>query len=678
MERDTMKKALIVGCNGQDGAWLASHLLKLGYVVHGMVRRGSTDKLWRLRAIDVLDHPDFHIVSGDLTDPHSIYTLAERQFDEWYNLGAQSFVKESFNSPVTTFEINAMGVVHSLEAIRRYSPKTRFYQAGTSEQFGHPRYFFVKPDATAYMSEETEFHPRSPYGVSKVAAHHAVQVAREAYGVFGCVGILFNHECLEFDTPVITKDKNGIIEIVKIGHLVPFIKKGKNLQTKLENELDGLQVWDGLEWATIKSMSAIKRRKQDDNHQMLVLQCRAGAVGTTAHHRCILDSKEERRTSDLEVGVDKLLTGEYPVGDIKMFGVTESMAHLLGLLCSDGYVGDCNGEIRFTNKNIDLLNKFDSLMLSTFGMRPKRRNGKSGYTDGHIEYCSVYSKTLAAFLRERLYTKDGYSRVPIEILNGSIDVKKAFIDGYYEGDGLKNGNSLSFKSNSSILSQGLLFLMGKDFTVYRQKNHNNKNLLDYYYVNWKSDSKKGRHLLKSPDVVRRIDADHNEHEWVFDIETSSGKIMAGVGRIVVHNSELRGEEFVTTKVCKGAIQIARGQLDRIHLGNFEAQRDWGYAPDYVRAMRLMLLQDQPDDYVLATEKTRSIRELCEVAFAHVGLKGSVEDYVAIDNVAYKRPADVEYLRGDATKARSVLGWKPEVSFEEMIGRMCDWWDRREF
>jgi GDPmannose 4,6-dehydratase len=282
-----------------------------------------------------LDDENFHLVSGDLTDPHSLDVLAEKQFDEWYNLGAQSFVQESFNTPAATFEINAMGVVHSLEAIRKRSPKTRFYQAGTSEQFGHPRHLFVKPDTTAYMSEETEFHPRSPYGVSKVAAHHAVQVAREAYGVFGCVGILFNHE-----------------------------------------------------------------------------------------------------------------------------------------------------------------------------------------------------------------------------------------------------------------------------------------------------------------------------------------------------SELRGEEFVTTKVCKAAVEIAAGRMDRLHLGNINARRDWGYSPDYVKAMCLMLLQDEPDDYVLATGQTRSIRELCEVAFKCVGLEKSIWEYVAIDNDAYTRPADVEYLLGDSTKAREKLGWEPEISFEVMIKCMCDWWQGR--
>jgi GDPmannose 4,6-dehydratase len=135
-----------------------------------------------------------------------------------------------------------------------------------------------------------------------------------------------------------------------------------------------------------------------------------------------------------------------------------------------------------------------------------------------------------------------------------------------------------------------------------------------------------------------------------------------------HESERRGLEFVTRKVTHGAAAIKLGLADELALGNLDAERDWGYARDYVEAMWLMLQQDEPDDYVIATGETHSVRELVHEAFAHVGL--DPEAHVRIDP-RYMRPAEVEHLVGDATKARENLGWKPRTSFEDMIRLMVD-------
>jgi len=135
-----------------------------------------------------------------------------------------------------------------------------------------------------------------------------------------------------------------------------------------------------------------------------------------------------------------------------------------------------------------------------------------------------------------------------------------------------------------------------------------------------------------------------------------------------HESERRGLEFVTRKVTHGAAAIKLGLADELSLGNLDAERDWGYAKDYVEAMWLMLQQDEPDDYVIATGETHTVRELVQVAFEHVGL--DPEGHVRIDP-RYMRPAEVEHLIGDATKAREKLGWKPRMSFEDMIRLMVD-------
>ena len=148
----------------------------------------------------------------------------------------------------------------------------------------------------------------------------------------------------------------------------------------------------------------------------------------------------------------------------------------------------------------------------------------------------------------------------------------------------------------------------------------------------------------------------------------SYNLFAASGILFNHESERRGLEFVTRKVTHAAAGIKLGLQDELALGNLDAERDWGYARDYVEAMWLMLQEDEPDDYVIATGEVHSVRELVEVAFDHVGLPS--DQYVRIDE-RFLRPAEVEHLVGDATKAKEKLGWVPKTSFEEMIRRMVD-------
>jgi GDPmannose 4,6-dehydratase len=145
-------------------------------------------------------------------------------------------------------------------------------------------------------------------------------------------------------------------------------------------------------------------------------------------------------------------------------------------------------------------------------------------------------------------------------------------------------------------------------------------------------------------------------------------LFATSGILFNHESERRGLEFVTRKVTHGAAAIKLGLADELALGNLDAERDWGYAKDYVEAMWLMLQQDEPDDYVIATGEAHSVRELVDVAFARVGL--DPESHVRIDP-RFLRPAEVEHLVGDASKARDKLGWEPRTSFEEMVQLMVD-------
>ena len=310
------KTALITGITGQDGAYLSQLLLAKGYQVHGLIARRSSDTLWRLRELGI--EREVQLTDGDLADSAGVARIvATLKPDELYNLGAQSFVGSSWNQPALTTQINALGALHCLEAIRNVSPSTRFYQASTSEMFGLV--------STESQSERTPFHPRSPYGVAKLYAHWITINFRESFGLHASSGILFNHE-----------------------------------------------------------------------------------------------------------------------------------------------------------------------------------------------------------------------------------------------------------------------------------------------------------------------------------------------------SPLRGIEFVTRKVTDAAARSHLGLQDKLHLGNIDAQRDWGFAGDYVEAMWLMLQQDKPDDYVVATGRTTTVRQMCEIAFAHVGL--DYRQYVVIDPKLF-RPAEVDLLLGDASKARERLGWSPRTGLEELIRMM---------
>ena len=155
--------------------------------------------------------------------------------------------------------------------------------------------------------------------------------------------------------------------------------------------------------------------------------------------------------------------------------------------------------------------------------------------------------------------------------------------------------------------------------------------------------------------------------WMVKNYRESYGMFACNGILFNHESERRGIEFVTRKISDGVAKIELDLADSIALGNLEAKRDWGYAPDYVEGMWLMLQQDEPDDYVLATGESHSIREFLDIAFDEIGIK-DWEQYVTQDP-RFFRPAEVEVLRGDATKAKEKLGWTPKTSFEELVRKM---------
>lgn len=222
----TTKRALVTGITGQDGSYLAEHLLELGYEVHGTIRTTTSDvSLTRIGHLACGDEPRVVLHITDLGDSHSLMRLIETvQPHEVYNLAAQSHVRASFDQPIHTGDITALGAVRLLEAIRYSSPETRFYQASSSEMFG---------GTPPPQDEHTPFHPRSPYAVAKVYAYWATVNYRESYGIHANNGILFNHESPRRGKDFVTR---------KISSTIPLLMTGQQRRLKLGN-LEARRDW---------------------------------------------------------------------------------------------------------------------------------------------------------------------------------------------------------------------------------------------------------------------------------------------------------------------------------------------------------------------------------------------------------------------------------------------------
>lgn len=204
------KIALITGITGQDGAYLAKLLLDKNYTVYGLSPRRATDNLWRLRYLDILDK--VNLISGDLIDLSSLIRAMQiAKPDEVYNLGAQSFVGTSWEQPILTSNVTALGATNVLEAIRIVNSKIRFYQASTSEMFGKIQ--------QQVQDENTPFYPRSPYGVAKLYAHWMTINYRESFDMYACSGILFNHESPLRGIEFVTRKVTDAVAKIKLGQL---------------------------------------------------------------------------------------------------------------------------------------------------------------------------------------------------------------------------------------------------------------------------------------------------------------------------------------------------------------------------------------------------------------------------------------------------------------------------
>lgn len=668
------KTVLISGISGQDGSILTRKLLELGCKVHGIIRRSSTFNTSRLDDIYVDSHDpkaSLFLHYGDLTDSSSINDIVMKVKPDFiFHLGAMSHVRVSFDIPEYTMDVVGTGTMRMLEAARKLNEhkKVRFYNASSSEQYGRV--------LSIPQTLSTPFNPRSPYGCAKVAAHHATVNYREAYGLFACNGILYNHECLTYNMPVLIR-RDGYIDITQVGDLVAFSSKGKNKQT---TEIDGLEVWDSNKFVKVTHVTASRY-----NGSVRKIVSRMGVLETTPEHVWLKDDSSEVNCGDISKG-DRLEISELPNEAINFTRCTNELAWLLGVMCADGSI--TNGSAKFINKDDELLNRVSDLWMRVSGGSVLKGYQVSGFTGRKdIGYLSLSGdRKLLNWIEENIYTNGTHGssklkKVPKLILNSSSEVIKTFLDGYCAGDGTKSLSNAAyefqyFTTNSPVLALGLRvcisLISGVNVTynVYGPDNNIYKGQIWSERADGKNGQigKSGYNLMKDhQEVIKIIDSDYDG--WVFDLATESGKFTAGTGLIRVHNSEYRGETFVTRKITTGLARIKCGLQDKLFLGNLEAKRDWGYAGDYMDAVIKIVCHTEPDDFIISTNETHTVREFLDLAGEHLGIDW--KKHVEID-AKYFRPTEVDILLGDNSKAVNVLGWKPTVSFKQLVQLMCDY------
>jgi GDPmannose 4,6-dehydratase len=519
------------------------------------------------------------------------------------------------------------------------------------------------------QNELTRFSPRSPYACSKVCAYHQVINYREAYGLFACNGILFNHESNPYYSPILLR-RGGLVDVREIGELITLEKD--DLCREVDFRDKALEIWDNGKWSKILTVSGYRTKKE-----VVRLNSRHGYVELTAGHKLHMKSGP-RDVCDVSVGdevEERVLPTEF--GD-KEIGY--DWAWLLGFFAGDGT--QHGGSLAFFNKNKSLLIRIEDILKDRYlGCNVNWKPHRSGFGNNVNSKIKVTGcPGLVPWIRQNCYSTSRLKKVPIDILNSKKEDMVAYLAGYCAADGTKSMKQLRyelqyFTTKSPILAAGLVFLLNKfnqnvTFNVYRKLWDSGR--LSHYIKGqiWSprdknlngQHGKSGHNLRKNRFEVTKKYVDEIEGTY-YDLETESGTFCAGAGLLHMNNSPRRGETFVTRKITRAATRIKLGLQNELVLGNLDSKRDWGYSPDYVDCMHIMLQHSEPGDYVVATGEMHSVREFVKAAFDVLGLDW--KKHVKF-NEAYLRPTEVDALCGDSSKARSVLGWEPTVDFKELV------------
>lgn len=662
--------ALITGINGQIGSYLADYLVSLNYDVHGIIRRHSEAESQDSRIAHLSGI--VHTYYGDLLDISSLENIIKKvQPDEMYNLAAQSHVAIGAEIALYTTQCNILGLANLLEVYRKFSPRSKFLQSSSSEMFG----FNVDPDG--YQRETTRMDGVSIYGVSKIAGYQLTRFYRRAYNLHACNSICFNNESIPKNSPVIIKDENNLIDILPIEDM---FRTDKHKYEGILDEYKGQLIWSGEKWTKIIKGDCYR----DTNKPMKIVQTVGGSYEATYDHVAFDENNNEIETKNLSVG-NKLRETNYPLS-VDILRGDKDLYRFIGFMVAEGNIAE-DGGIRITGCNKELLINMANLVCNKFGWTYKLYNSGPGKFENCIKdvwQLNIHNDSdFGKWLYKHIYTQRTLEkRIPKFILNANKEMCHSFFDGYWEGDARKAGNERYFykgwASSSATLMLGLNLIF-KKFSPNQipkikcdYRPNSGKSGGRYYYCQLTTDnlSDAKSWLRKDPREIIKIIDSRSDDGWFYDITTESQTFATGPNLIKIHNSPRRGLNFVTAKTVSGAVRIRLGLDDKLVLGNLNSSRDWSHTKDTVRAMHLIVNHNQPDDFVVSSMQTHSIKDMCKYVFNKLGM--NYENYVKQDP-KYKRVEELQYLRGDSTKARTILGWKSEYTFETLMDDMINHW-----
>lgn len=750
-----MPKALITGVTGQDGSYLAEFLLGKGYEVIGMVRRSSTVNFSRIQHIQ----DKITLVSGDLLDQGSLICILQQHTpDEVYNLAAQSFVPTSWEQPVFTGEVTALGVTRILEAIRTVDKGIRFYQASSSVDGQTPVLVRrdgkvqVVPIAALMPSHITDDNCTVPLeGVEILTADERGRVD------FAPVSHIIRH--LKDQIYTVRYKHGGVLRVTGDHSVIVFDEDGGFVEKAVADLQPGdyLITYNGADFPTrnnghipipIDVREEYQSRTQNYRTRIPVSEDLMRLLGCyLAEGHCDLDAErriyrvaltfhidEERKAQDVKAIVNRLfpeltvyerlrpeaasrtvtILGKVIASLCAQFGCTAKEKHLptwiweldrdLVLEFLRGYLGDAQirgTEITYTTASPCLAQELVYLMRNVgLGCRLYRRRNKAhlspqGTLIPEAEcYDIKLSTPYAKLLSEAKTWNPHWQQTALECLPSAIfrqamegicfhKVKYKPLVSKGKAQRLVREAGIQLPEYlEALLQSGLGMAKVREITSERGEFH------VYDVAVPEGQRFFGGNipvLLHNSEMFGKVrEVPQNEHtpfyprspygvakvygHWITVNYRESYGLHATSGILFNHTSPRRGLEFVLRKITHGVAKIKLGLASELRLGNLDACRDIGFAGDYVRAMWLMLQQPAPDNYVIATGETHSIREMCQVAFGYVNLDW--QEYV-VQDPRFIRPAEVDLLVGDASKARRVLGWEPTVSFHDLVRMMVD-------
>ena len=662
-------KVLVTGGTG----FVGSHLLDL-YLEKENVELYSIKR--RRANIDnvkhIMDKISWH--DCDITDAYSVeHTIQKIKPDIIFHLAAQSFVPASWIYPIRTVEVNVLGNLNILEAVRKFVPECIIQVASSSEVYGIPK---VLP-----ISEENTIpEPVSPYGVSKLAMDRFAVQYHRSYGIKTVITRAFNHSVSKW-TPVIIK--NNITELIDIKYISEIRckqKEGGYLSGTMHNDIQiwdmkrhQTSIWSDNGWQRIKSISCHPIR----NNKLLKIVTRNSIFDVTNNHSILDESGNKKNAGNSNIG-DKLLCKDLP--NVNITDIPLELAWFYGFFVAEGCIVNIGHSISISNNNIKLLDKCEMIIKKYLchGSRRENYNRKDNYNNTQKLIISKGYK-LSKILRDLFYASDRNKKVPQIILNANSNVKLEFLKGFNDGDGLIKGyNSRelfkSFKTKSSILALGLCYLIENTTNQRYTLCVENRNDIYYYAINLNSRMKtnEGKHLRKIGNEIKKI-YNMKYYDEVWDFETENSHFHCGIGKGIVHNTgPRRGEEFVCSSFAKQIAEIEKGKKAIIKVGNLDAKRDFTDVRDIANAYSLAIDKcDYGIPYNIASGRIISIKEVLNILLSYSQAKIEI-----VEDSERLRPSDLHTLQGDATRFIEKTNWKLQYKLEQTLLDLLEYWRKR--